>query len=335
MSLSYNPSNQGLKLLIGYAQDVPNIGLYPTIHQTKGWNFRRCIVAFDRQIVFILQSIKPRVETGLRQPHDRGLWPSLSYNPSNQGLKLDFQSAGKSPLTVFILQSIKPRVETDNLLLLKLPKHLVFILQSIKPRVETRLSFGNFAKRCGLYPTIHQTKGWNWDTSLILVRPWSRLYPTIHQTKGWNLGCQMCTQRKRWVFILQSIKPRVETRKAYCIAWDLLGSLSYNPSNQGLKHTVWLAGPAVVVGLYPTIHQTKGWNLHQDEIIQPGGIMVFILQSIKPRVETCNSYSGKLKSHSSLSYNPSNQGLKPLYVELESWWLPSLYPTIHQTKGWN
>ena len=87
----------------------------------------------------------------------------------------------------------------------------VFILQSIKPRVETSI--------------------WQFDKNLSLS-----LYPTIHQTKGWNDRGRVHHAGEAAVFILQSIKPRVET------VW----------ANNILNGNV--------TGLYPTIHQTKGWN---------------------------------------------------------------------------
>ena len=134
---------------------------------------------------------------------------SLSYNPSNQGLKLAIIIGTLTALVVFILQSIKPRVETWEGHARINELFPVFILQSIKPRVETVFWF-------------HQRR-----------RP-KRLYPTIHQTKGWN-------------------------RTASCQTASL--SLSYNPSNQGLKLPATHQLPLQEPGLYPTIHQTKGWNL--------------------------------------------------------------------------
>ena len=114
-----------------------NPSLYPTIHQTKGWNNALILILVHYMIVFILQSIKPRVETcgdpapcgGIFKslsynPSNQGLkhWiigmlhsdakPSLSYNPSNQGLKQPVMKLAYLILAVFILQSIKPRVET-------------------------------------------------------------------------------------------------------------------------------------------------------------------------------------------------------------------------------
>ena len=135
------------------------------------------------------------------------------------------------------------------------------------------------------------------------------LYPTIHQTKGWN-------------------------KTAISASSTALTSLSYNPSNQGLKLFSPLSQPGLFWCLYPTIHQTKGWNM---------------------LTVACRS-----SSPSSLSYNPSNQGLKQVYIvnlvlsQPPVFILQSikprvetiikiqkkldricLYPTIHQTKGWN
>ena len=87
MSLSYNPSNQGLKLKLGN-------------------------LLFNYLLVFILQSIKPRVETMLPEIKPLKAQESLSYNPSNQGLKHINGDHKRCDIRVFILQSIKPRVET-------------------------------------------------------------------------------------------------------------------------------------------------------------------------------------------------------------------------------
>ena len=75
------------------------------------------------------------------------------------------------------------------------------------------------------------------------------------------------------------------------VSGDASLSLSYNPSNQGLK---------------------------LDGVIKAFDFAgVFILQSIKPRVETLSAATSMPQSLSSLSYNPSNQGLKlETYVKL-------------------
>ena len=251
----------------------------PRVETANTLNLRRRHIC-----VFILQSIKPRVETGEDKINAWRLRLSLSYNPSNQGLKPWTGCGWDHPFTVFILQSIKPRVETQVLLL-------------------------RAAVLLGLYPTIHQTKGWNhpwpkkfadgWESLSYnpsnqglkqkLCKLWrnksDRLYPTIHQTKGWNSRSILSYLMQALVFILQSIKPRVET---LALLLDL---------NQ-----IWC--------LYPTIHQTKGWNTKWTA----GSLRlstVFILQSIKPRVETSIIWVNQVPQPESLSYNPSNQGLKP------------------------
>ena len=140
--------------------------------------------------VFILQSIKPRVETIRRNTSNTRAKPSLSYNPSNQGLKHGQCHRFWRCVSVFILQSIKPRVETSLPCIGTKAKLRVFILQSIKPRVETRDHGSSCIRQSCLYPTIHQTKGWN-------QKPLANLQGSPNT-----------------VFILQSIKPRVETEKS-------------------------------------------------------------------------------------------------------------------------
>ena len=211
LSLSYNPSNQGLKQSYEYALfPGPRVSLSynPSNQGLKHLSSSGFVRAID---VFILQSIKPRVETSLVQKQWFISLESLSYNPSNQGLKLLPSFWVDSCISVFILQSIKPRVETYGAAIAICDRSQVFILQSIKPRVET-LSGRSRAHHPGrLYPTIHQTKGWNCRSILPRLMNASSLYPTIHQTKGWNKQWSRAKSAKRGVFILQSIKPRVET----------------------------------------------------------------------------------------------------------------------------
>ena len=185
---------------------------------------------------------------------------------------------------------------------------VVFILQSIKPRVETHAVPGALHNHHCLYPTIHQTKGWNTNSEERSLRTLASLSynPSnqglklphlaapasgVDQSLSYNPSNQglkhfvdSCRAVPFGVFILQSIKPRVETNQRKRSLYMNVRSLSYNPSNQGLKHFVDSWCLLIVNGLYPTIHQTKGWN-----------------------------QSGKTHSaprHLSLSYNPSNQGLK-------------------------
>ncbi len=215
---------------------LPKMGLYPSIHQIKGWN-----------IVTISPESLPPIS-------------SLSINPSNQGLKPAVAAvAFRKAITVSIHQSIKSRVETSR---------------------------------------------WQAWIKLYLC-----LYPSIHQIKGWNTQTGCLRAMRKPVSIHQSIKSRVETSMTRFIHQFLIKSLSINPSNQGLKPGASLfprlsAGVSIhqsiksrvetinlilsdlgEPGLYPSIHQIKGWNSHhppQSEAITS----VSIHQSIKSRVET-------------------------------------------------
>ena len=85
-------------------------------------------------------------------------------------------------------------------------------------------------------------------------------------------------------------------------------SLSYNPSNQGLKPTnMNIEGIASVVFILQSIKPRV--ETHK-EINHAKAETVFILQSIKPRVETTKNPREIPRAFTSLSYNPSNQGLK-------------------------
>ena len=261
----------------------PDWCLYPTIHQTKGWNWRRSknCGRWPRSLYPTIHQTKgwnEKKRTWLLRPTS-----SLSYNPSNQGLKLQYQFHFRHPRFVFILQSIKPRVETYHLI----------PCRSMVPR---------------LYPTIHQTKGWNIIADIYsLIQLRSLSYNPSNQ--GLKLVNIMPILPPEIVFILQSIKPRVETA-------NLMDLAEYLRS------------------LYPTIHQTKGWNLLVSALsdgirlslsynpsnqglklstprpVSLWKVYVFILQSIKPRVETQETEDEMLGVIVSLSYNPSNQGLK-------------------------
>ncbi len=68
MSLSINPSNQGLKHFSQAVKPAYHARLYPSIHQIKGWNLTYWLAMLDSSSV------------------------SLSINPSNQGLKLIYSS---------------------------------------------------------------------------------------------------------------------------------------------------------------------------------------------------------------------------------------------------
>ena len=89
MFLLYSPLNQGLKL-------------FYSVEQSK------------EEIVFTLQSIKSRIETGRQKGFTCFMPEFLLYSPLNQGLKQLPRDAFSYLKVVFTLQSIKSRIETEN-----------------------------------------------------------------------------------------------------------------------------------------------------------------------------------------------------------------------------
>ena len=130
------------------------------------------------------------------------------------------------------------------------------------------------------------------------------------------------------VFIHQSIKPRVETKIAHHHLLKWHGSLSINPLNQGLKHhslPSLLDFATESLSINPLNQGLKHWHggdlgLH---------LIVFIHQSIKPRVETMSRLGCWLWASLSLSINPLNQGLKLKPVVIHPHPRRCLYPSIH------
>ena len=88
-------------------------------------------------LIFILLSIKTRIETKIHIPAFN--WDSkfLSYYPLKQGLKPEQYEPGLHPESIFILLSIKTRIETGPAGAGKTASALIFILLSIKTRIET------------------------------------------------------------------------------------------------------------------------------------------------------------------------------------------------------
>ena len=136
--------------------------LYPSIHQIKGWNLllRRGLRLCSG--VSIHQSIKSRVETTPQASPGAGKRLSLSINPSNQGLKRTIPfgtfSAVLSSLSInpsnqgLKLGGSRPRIVHSTLSLSINPSNQGLKLKTID-KVD-KLSLG-------LYPSIHQIKGWN------------------------------------------------------------------------------------------------------------------------------------------------------------------------------
>ena len=208
---------------------------------------------------------------------------SLSYNPSNQGLKPQKVSKQRQGKIVFILQSIKPRVETCDSSCQALDWCRSLSYNPSNQGLKLKDKKGSKLLHPRLYPTIHQTKGWNNSS----WRKHQKRVLSLSYNPS-NQGLKLCLSPPGAfalaVFILQSIKPRVETS---LVTTHLTPDMS----------------------LYPTIHQTKGWNPAAwwactgsipslsynpsnqglklfSPLSQYGKNCVFILQSIKPRVET-------------------------------------------------
>ena len=211
------------------------LGLYPSIHQIKGWNTTWPPDWPLTTWVSIHQSIKSRVETNLPPSAKHATPRSLSINPSNQGLKLLCKIV--CPFGCICLYPSIHQIKGWN------------IMRSLEP----------FWRHFRLYPSIHQIKGWNNHIPSVLpphsavsihqsiksrVETWTfcisyaiqfSLYPSIHQIKGWNLFIVPHSRYHSHVSIHQSIKSRVETLFQ-------------------LAQACWSCG------LYPSIHQIKGWN---------------------------------------------------------------------------
>ena len=212
VSLSINPSNQGLKPIAIMFCRIP--GICVSIHQ----------------------SIKSRVETMLGFDWRHWLLLSLSINPSNQGLKhLTDKDQIRSDL-VSIHQSIKSRVETC---LQPSPANILHLSLSINPSnqgLKRRDQARDWKLSWSLYPSIHQIKGWNTPASF---SPASAAFVSIHQSiKSRVETRKQHTEKLHWrvVSIHQSIKSRVETGRQNASECHQGLSLSINPSNQGLKH---------------------------------------------------------------------------------------------------
>ncbi len=162
LSLSINPSNQGLKL--------------------AKWTG----AAIDKSKSL---SINPSNQ-GLKLVNRGKLWVlvcgSLSINPSNQGLKHNVVFDGSNLCAVSIHQSIKSRVETqDSSGLWSGISCLYPSIHQIKGWNDTAGQVAVNSLKC-LYPSIHQIKGWNRVTGKAGKWKSPSLYPSIHQIKGWN-----------------------------------------------------------------------------------------------------------------------------------------------------
>ena len=109
------------------------------------------------RIIYILLSIKTRIETICTFTPNISNRPFISYYPLKQGLKPTARV--RSPLLnakIYILLSIKTRIETWVIDFHALVTAFIYILLSIKTRIETTISdFDGKGERYYLYPTIH------------------------------------------------------------------------------------------------------------------------------------------------------------------------------------
>ncbi len=236
--------------------------------------------------------------------------PSLSINPSNQGLK-----------------------------------HYIHL------RITERYA-------C-LYPSIHQIKGWNrifWKILLpakvsLSINPsnqglkhelseqqeYSGHYVSIHQSIKSRVEtmCHMVhLKTPHPVSIHQSIKSRVETVSSRSMPRPRNCLYPSIHQIKGWNYYITLSLSYIRLCLYPSIHQIKGWNQFAMSCGSKSE-SVSIHQSIKSRVETMLAQSPCRFPLRSLSINPSNQGLKLSPIGSLLFRCRSLYPSIHQIKGWN
>ena len=153
--LSYYPLKQGLKHANLICPDMQNIwflSYYPLkqgLKRTQSWS------ANDWHKIFILLSIKTRIETLLRLQLNNWRMPFLSYYPLKQGLKPSLVASAKRALTIFILLSIKTRIET-YLRTLRPPAIYLFLsYYPLKQGLKRRMRSERWNANHYFYPTIH------------------------------------------------------------------------------------------------------------------------------------------------------------------------------------
>ena len=137
-------------------------------------------VRFENHKIYILLSIKTRIETVLGIINGLRWRLFISYYPLKQGLKLELEPSPIPREDIYILLSIKTRIETlrrlasrfvlllfisyyplkqglklSRVFFISLIFLLIYILLSIKTRIETITQHFHIAKISHLYPTIH------------------------------------------------------------------------------------------------------------------------------------------------------------------------------------
>ena len=88
-------------------------------------------------MIYILLSIKTRIETYEEEVRQYPQFQFISYYPLKQGLKPNSTSRSFIHSRIYILLSIKTRIETAYLKIPKWVSNIIYILLSIKTRIET------------------------------------------------------------------------------------------------------------------------------------------------------------------------------------------------------
>ena len=161
--------------------------------------------------IYILLSIKTRIETLCNPLPERAWNPFISYYPLKQGLKPARPPLASDVRKIYILLSIKTRIETFKRWSITSQLEIIYILLSIKTRIET----------CA--------HGWNQGAGCQFIS----YYPLKQGLKLLQL-CRDCSGSFQ-IYILLSIKTRIETLCLPISPYCCFRFISYYPLKQGLK----------------------------------------------------------------------------------------------------
>jgi len=237
--------------------------------------------------IFILLSIKTRIETRDDRNGRVAEQEFLSYYPLKQGLKLKKTDCFSwAEATIFILLSIKTRIET---IFRRLTSYLPRIFLSYYPLKQ------------GLKPDHHPQKK---DSK----QKFLSYYPL---KQGLKLPASILNGFEPTIFILLSIKTRIETAAIAYKTFTTALFLSYYPLKQGLKHasSQTMSNKRIEFLSYYPLKQGLKRILPYLSTMR---CAIFILLSIKTRIETISLCVSLCVSLWFLSYYPLKQGLKHL-----------------------
>ncbi len=131
-------------------------------------------------LIYILLSIKTRIETLRRLASSFVLVLFISYYPLKQGLKHAAILAAINEGQIYILLSIKTRIETRFLKISLRHITAIYILLSIKTRIETETKPFPDSRSAVIYILLSiKTRIETWKDRSGLSRA-AHLYPTIH-----------------------------------------------------------------------------------------------------------------------------------------------------------